>query len=270
MAEIVSIEHNGEIFDVEVPDGTPDDQVLEFVKQQGGAAAQPADELDVAKQALRAKQEEAMAPFVGGAQAAFDLGKQVVSNPIVQKGLEVGGELYAGKKLIVDPALKRLEAMRGGTPGPVAPQSIPNTPEQTFRTLQTPEPALNAQSASNAARGVTPQVAPAAPAAPVQPPPTAPTAQAAKAAGTMTPQAQQYMQQAAQSAAPAAESSIMSKAGDIVRKLALDKVLKGAGVVGAALPVAAGMFYTSPEEIAVLKAAEAKKRAQGWKPINER
>jgi hypothetical protein len=43
MSEIVTIEHNGEIFDVEVPDGTPDSKVLEYVKQQqgGGITRQP-------------------------------------------------------------------------------------------------------------------------------------------------------------------------------------------------------------------------------------
>jgi hypothetical protein len=34
--------------------------------------------------------------------------------------------------------------------------------------------------------------------------------------------------------------------------------------------IAMGVGYTSPEEIATLKAAEARKRAQGWKPLNER
>jgi hypothetical protein len=34
--------------------------------------------------------------------------------------------------------------------------------------------------------------------------------------------------------------------------------------------IAKELMYTSPEEIATLKAAEAKRRAQGWKPLNER
>lgn len=267
MAEIVTIEHNGEIFDVEVPDGTPDDQVLEFVKQQQGSsgAEQPMDELDAAKQALKAKQQEAMAPFVGGAQTAFDIGKEAVSNPLVQKGLEVGGGLFAGKKMIVDPILKQMESMKGSVPGPVAPQSIPNTPEQTFKTLQTPASTLNAQSAANAARGITPQVAPAAPVAPQAP--AAPTTVAGR---PYSAQGQAFLNQQAAPAAQAAESSMMSRASEVVRKLALDKVLKGAGMAGSILPVAAGLFHTSPEEQAVMKAAEAKKRAQGWKPMNER
>jgi hypothetical protein len=33
--------------------------------------------------------------------------------------------------------------------------------------------------------------------------------------------------------------------------------------------VGKGLFYTSPEEIAILKEAEAKRRAEGWLPLNE-
>jgi len=40
-----------------------------------------------------------------------------------------------------------------------------------------------------------------------------------------------------------------------------------AAMIGTGL---AGMMYTSPEEIAILKQEEARKRAAGWKPINER
>jgi hypothetical protein len=59
-------------------------------------------------------------------------------------------------------------------------------------------------------------------------------------------------------------------AQSIVQKLALDKVLKNAGIIGAGMTVAQGLFGTSPEEIAKMKEAEARKRAQGWKPLNER
>lgn len=59
-------------------------------------------------------------------------------------------------------------------------------------------------------------------------------------------------------------------AQSIVQKLALDKVLKNAGPIAAGMQVAQGLFGTSPEEIAIMKQAEARKRAQGWKPLNER
>ena len=47
-------------------------------------------------------------------------------------------------------------------------------------------------------------------------------------------------------------------------------VIKGAGVIGAGLGLAHSMLSTSDEEIAALKRQEAARRAQGWRPINER
>jgi hypothetical protein len=88
--------------------------------------------------------------------------------------------------------------------------------------------------------------APAVPTAPQTQPP--PTTQAGRA---YSPQAQQFMQQRAQAPAPQ-----MQAAQSIVQKLALSKLLPAA-------QMGAGLFYTSPEEIATLKAAEARKRAQG-------
>jgi hypothetical protein len=59
----------------------------------------------------------------------------------------------------------------------------------------------------------------------------------------------------------------MQAAKSIVQKLALDKVMQGAGAVakmaGPATGMAMNLFGTSPEEIAILKAAEARRRAQG-------
>jgi len=115
-----------------------------------------------------------------------------------------------------------------------------------------------------AAKGLTPPttgpVAPAAPAAPMQP--AAPTTATGR---PYSPQAQQYLQQSAQ-AAPAAESSVMTKANDIVRKLALDKVLKGAGIAAGGYELGKNLFGTSPEEVATLKAAEQKQIAAGGQP----
>jgi hypothetical protein len=68
-----------------------------------------------------------------------------------------------------------------------------------------------------------------------------------------------------------------------VQQMAMDKLkmlgglsqkvgpmLQGAGKAIAPLAVAKELFYTSPEERAILQAAEDKKRAQGWKPLSER
>jgi len=51
-----------------------------------------------------------------------------------------------------------------------------------------------------------------------------------------------------------------------VRQIAMNKVMQGAGMLSKALPAAtvgANLYGTSPEEIAVLKAAEEKRKRQG-------
>jgi hypothetical protein len=64
-------------------------------------------------------------------------------------------------------------------------------------------------------------------------------------------------------ATPAPQVPQMQAAKSIVQKLALDKILKGAGVLGAGMALGQGLFGTSDEEIATLKAAEARRKAQG-------
>jgi hypothetical protein len=63
---------------------------------------------------------------------------------------------------------------------------------------------------------------------------------------------------------PTPPTSPIDYASKIVKNLALSKLLMPAA------QVAANTYLTSPDEVATLKAAEAKKRAQGWKPLNER
>jgi hypothetical protein len=46
------------------------------------------------------------------------------------------------------------------------------------------------------------------------------------------------------------------------------RAARGLGYAGMAYDTAKNLFYTSPEEIATLKAAEAQRRAQGWQPAN--
>lgn len=89
------------------------------------------------------------------------------------------------------------------------------------------------------------------------------------APGPISPQAMQTpaMQALAQ---PPKVAPQMQNARNIVQKLALDKLLPAVGnFASKALPAAQmgmGLFYTSPEEIEILKAAEEKKkRAQGIK-----
>lgn len=77
--------------------------------------------------------------------------------------------------------------------------------------------------------------------------------------GPVVPTQAPVAQPAPQMSAPAAgvkAGSMLDNASQIVRKLALSKILPAA-------QVGAGLFYTSPEEIATLKAAEARKKALG-------
>ena len=66
----------------------------------------------------------------------------------------------------------------------------------------------------------------------------------------------------------------ITKAQSIVQQLAMSKLMQGMGaaskIAGPFAGPMLGAAATSPDEIAVLKAAEARKRAQGWKPLNER
>jgi len=59
-------------------------------------------------------------------------------------------------------------------------------------------------------------------------------------------------------AAPQSRLGVVDQASNIVRKLALSKLLPAA-------QVGMGLFYTSPEEIATLKAAEELRKKQGLK-----
>ena len=69
--------------------------------------------------------------------------------------------------------------------------------------------------------------------------------------------------------------NIAQKYGTMSQKVApvLQKaapMLEGAGRLLAPAMIAKELFYTSPEERAILQRAENEKRAKGWRPINER
>ena len=82
--------------------------------------------------------------------------------------------------------------------------------------------------------------------------------------------------QPAPMATPTAAPSMLQRGMDIssqIRQLAASRVLPAVNMASKALlpaQMAMGVGYTAPDEIAVLKAAEAKKRAKGWRPLNER
>lgn len=76
-----------------------------------------------------------------------------------------------------------------------------------------------------------------------------------------------FVQTLSKKFAPMAEavSPYISKAAPYA-----EAAMKGFNKVALPAAIAHELFYTSPEEIAILKKAEAEKRAKGWKPINER
>lgn len=123
------------------------------------------------------------------------------------KGLETAAELYAGKKLVVDPVLNAIR--NRGAPTPMSPA------EQTFNTLRTPPEVLNA------------------------PPVGGPAAQ----------QGSTFIQRMTSQFAPMAAR--------------VAPVLSGLNKALPAAQVGMGLFYTSPEEMATLRAAEARRRQQG-------
>ena len=85
------------------------------------------------------------------------------------------------------------------------------------------------------------------------------------APGPVVPTAPAPMASPVPAPAPAQPAQVpqMQAAKNIVQKLALDKILKGAGILGAGMAIGQGLFGTSPEEIATLKAAEARRKQLG-------
>lgn len=79
--------------------------------------------------------------------------------------------------------------------------------------------------------------------------------------------AREASMQASKTPVTTTQAPQMTAAKSIVQKLALDKIMRGAGAVakmaGPATGMAMNLFGTSPEEIATLKAAEARRKALG-------
>ena len=155
------------------------------------------------------------------------------------KALEYGAEAYAGKKLIVDPLISAIKTRITPPTAPIAPavaqaQQATGTYGKPILTLQQGGIAPNAgQQAFN-------QMGQQLTKTPLPSP-------------SMMQQGMNYAKQ--------------------MQQIAASKVMPALNVASKAIipaQIAMGVGYTSPEEIAILKAAEARKRAQGWKPLNER
>jgi hypothetical protein len=220
----------------DVPDDVTDQQVEERASGEFSkpiAAVNPPTPKQVAEQKFN---EQSTMERIGGALAAgANLAGQALSHPVGLAIEGLGTAAYLGNKL----------AQRNAptaAPGPVAPSQMPVP--QTM-------PAQQAMTGT----GSTLQVMPGGQAQPA-------TTQMGR---QFSPQAQQFMQSQAQPA-PAAQpapspygakpGSVLDNASQIVRKLALSKIIPAA-------EVAQGLFYTSPEEIATLKAAEERRKRAG-------
>jgi hypothetical protein len=128
---------------------------------------------------------------------------------------------------------QKVAAMGGANATPIEPLVSPNSAVAPTAAPQTAAPPV---------RPVMPQTAPMTP-----PPPTSPMA-------------------------PPTSQNYLSRMAAMARQYgpALEDVGRGLAKWAAPAMIAKELMYTSPEEIATLKEAEAKRRAAGWKPLNER
>jgi len=203
----------------DVPDDVADSEVEERASTDFGktiAGVNLPTEAETAKQNY--ENQSMLEKAAGAAKAGLNLAGQAITHPV-----GVGLESLAGGKYAID---KLSNAIANRTPGPAVPSAGMQAPVQQTMT-GTGQP-MRVMPGGQVSGPVVPTQAPVA-------------------------------QPAPQMSAPAAgvkAGSMLDNAGQIVRKLALSKVLPAA-------QVGAGLFYTSPEEIATLKAAEARKKALG-------
>lgn len=154
------------------------------------------------------------------------------------KALEYGAEAYAGKKLIVDPLMSAIKTRI--TPPAAGATLAPAIPQTQQATGTYGQPNLTLQQGGSAGQQAFNQMGQQL----TKPPLPAPS---------MMQQGMNYAKQ--------------------MQQIAASKVMPALNAASKAIipaQMAMGVGYTSPEEIATLKAAEARKRAQGWKPLNER
>lgn len=173
--------------------------------------------------------------ILGAVPAGANLAGQALTSPV-----GVAAEALLGKKFLYDPLVDAIKN-RGG---PIAPQTMP------------------------------PAVAPAQQATGTYGKPNLTLQQ-----GGIAPNAgQQAFNQMGQqlTKTPLPSPSMMQQGMNYAKQMqqiAASKVMPALNFASKAIipaQIAMGVGYTSPEEIAILKAAEARKRAQGWKPLNER
>jgi hypothetical protein len=253
--ERVTVEQNGERITLEVPEGTSDADIQNFLsgnefKPSASVTPQKVDMADAAMLATPAL--AAVAPQIPGAvSSAYQTGKALAS-PAVGAAVDLGKTyLKSPGALFTDVAMSSM-----GLPPPVAA-------EQSYKGVKG---TYDATKDFLAKRGqfAPPPTAPIAPIAPTSPAPFAsaaevPTAQQIAKSPMLTEMAaRQGMPSASApvSAAPAQSlaSQIGSKFAPLAQRVA--PVLQGAGKILAPAAVASELFYTSPEEQAQLKQME--------------
>ena len=191
----------------------------------------------------------------GGLQTGWNVANEFLTSPVGHAAEIVTGG-WGAKKGIINPIINAIQ-----NKGAIPPTAAPIPP--TAPVNAAPRPSMMPPS------GAVPPTAPvnAAPRPGMMPPSGAvpPTA------GTLT--APQMPTTAA------ANPGWITKALDSAKQYAAPienavgkaaPVVKGMAKLAAPLAVASELFYTSPEERAILQQEEAKKRAKGWKPANER
>lgn len=122
--------------------------------------------------------ENVAANVYGVAKPAIDIGGAVLSNPVVQTGLELAGGGVAAKKFLINPVLDALKPV-----GQAVSQHVTNATDAMTRSAAAAEASERGIAARAAARaGAVPVTAPAVPTGPVVTAPVAPApvAQAAE------------------------------------------------------------------------------------------
>lgn len=164
---------------------------------------------------------------------ALMAGSHLMNSPVGDLA-KYGLEAYGAKKLAVDPILNAIK--QGRAPAAAAPAPGIQVPPNAGGGPRPNMPAGNPQQMWNTLK---------------TPPPPAPPV-----GGVAAEQGSSFINRLAQ------------QYGGMASKVA--PVLSGASKMIAPAMIAKELFYTSPEERAILQQAEAEKRAKGWKPVNER
>jgi hypothetical protein len=225
----------------DVPDEIHDDEVKaransQFDKNVSQISAEPINtqpQYSPATQELINAQEKAMAVPIGLGQAGLGAANQFLQSPLGHMAEIGGGGAYT---------LNKIGQMIKPPNGPVAPSQAvaPAVPQTQQATGTYGRPNLTLQQGGGAGQ-------------------------------------QAFNQMGQQLTKPSIPSSNIideaTKLSQSVQKTAASKIAglgNFLGKAGLAGQMAMALGYTSPEEIAVLKEAEARKRAQGWLPLNER